>query len=147
VTRIDFYVLEQGARDNRYTLACRLTDKVFREGHRVYLHTESEQEAHHLDRLLWTFRDRSFLPHGLAGRVAPERNPILVGWTTAPDDEEDVLINLSREVPDFFSRFSRVAEPLDNEPGVREAGRERFRFYRSRGYPLHSHSIGRERSR
>jgi DNA polymerase-3 subunit chi len=143
VTRIDFYVLEDSARDNRYTLACRLTDKIFREGYRVYLHTDSEQEARHLDRLLWTFRDQSFLPHGLAGQVPRELTPILIGWGSAPDGEEDVLVNLSREVPGFFSRFSRVAEPLDNDPGVREAGRERFRFYRARGYPLHSHTLPR----
>ena len=141
MTRIDFYVLEDTARDNRYTLTCRLADKIFRDGRRVYLHTESEQEARHLDRLLWTFRDQSFLPHGLAGQSGRELTRILIGWNAPPDGEDDVLINLAREVPDFFSRFSRVAEPLDSESGVREAGRERFRFYRARGYPLHSHSI------
>jgi DNA polymerase-3 subunit chi len=141
LTRIDFYVLADGARDNRYTLACRLTDKIFREGHRVYLYTESEQDARHLDRLLWTFRDQSFVPHGLAGQTDPELTRILIGWNAPPEGEEDVLINLSPEVPGFFSRFSRVAEPVDNEPAVRQAGRQRFRFYRARGYPLHSHSI------
>jgi len=141
LTRIDFYVLEDGARDNRYTLACRLTDKIFREGHRVYLHTASEDEARHMDRLLWTFRDQSFVPHGLTGRTGSELTRVLIGWTPPPDGEDDVLINLAREVPSFFSRFSRVAEPLDSDPAVREAGRERFRFYRARGYPLHSHSI------
>ena len=141
MTRIDFYVLDDGARDNRYTLACRLTDKIFREGHRVYLYTESEQEARHLDRLLWTFRDQSFVPHGLAGQTGPELTRILIGWNAPPEGEEDVLINLSPAVPGFFSRFSRVAEPVDSEPAVRQAGRERFRFYRARGYALHSHSI------
>ncbi|MES9977893.1 MAG: DNA polymerase III subunit chi, partial [Candidatus Thiodiazotropha sp. 6PLUC5] len=55
--------------------------------------------------------------------------------------EKDVLINLSQEVPNFFSRFERVAEVIDQEPPVVTAGRERFRFYRDRGYPLKKHDI------
>ena len=67
---------------------------------------------------------------------------MLIGWQPPPESEHDVLINLAPEVPNFFSRFARLAEPLDQEPGIREAGRERYRFYRDRGYPLESHQIG-----
>jgi DNA polymerase-3 subunit chi len=30
---------------------------------------------------------------------------------------------------------------MDSDPEVRRAGRERFRFYRDRGYPLENHEI------
>ena len=42
----------------------------------------------------------------------------------------------------FPEAVETLAEPLDDEPGIREAGRERYRFYRDRGYPLESHQIG-----
>jgi DNA polymerase-3 subunit chi len=142
MTRIDFYVLADGARGDRYRLAARLTEKIHLQRRRIYLHTASAAEAQHMDRLLWTFRDASFLPHGLAGQVAAELNPILIGWGEDSDGETDVLINLASEVPVFFSRFERVAELIDHDPAVREAGRERFRFYRERGYPLQSHQLG-----
>ncbi|MCU7809071.1 MAG: DNA polymerase III subunit chi, partial [Candidatus Thiodiazotropha sp. (ex Semelilucina semeliformis)] len=51
------------------------------------------------------------------------------------------LIDLSAAIPAFFSRFERVAEIIDKEPQVVTAGRERFRFYRDRGYPLNKHDI------
>ena len=141
VTRVDFYILSEQARGDRYQFACRLVDKVYGQGHRVYIHAGSDTEVHHLDRLLWTFREQSFIPHGRAGEANPELTPVLLGWQGDPQQEDDVLINLAPVVPEFFSRFDRVAEIMDGDPEVRRAGRERFRFYRDRGYPLEDHEI------
>ena len=142
MTQIDFYVLKAGAPGNRWTLGCRLAEKAYLRGHRIFLHTGGEQEARHLDRLLWTFRDGSFVPHGIHGEADSGLTPVLIGHSEAPAEEHDVLINLAAEVPGFFSRFDRVAEPLDQEPRGLEDGRRRFRFYRDRGYPLSHHDIG-----
>ena len=54
MTQVDFYLPGPAARDNRFGLACRLADKAYRQGHRVYLHAASAEQARHLDRLLWT---------------------------------------------------------------------------------------------
>lgn len=141
MTRIDFYILSEKTRDNRYHLACRLADKAYQRGCRVFLHTSSAQEAQHLDRLLWTFREGSFVPHGLSGKTDPATTPVLIGNGEDIKEEHEVLINLHPEVPAFFSRFERLIEPIDREDAVRDAGRKRFRFYRDRGYPLESHDI------
>ncbi|HHH39560.1 MAG TPA: DNA polymerase III subunit chi [Sedimenticola sp.] len=143
MTRVDFYILGERAGGDRFLLACRLAEKAWGLGNRVYLHTGSSAEARHLDRLLWSFRQGNFLPHGLAGECDPGLNPILVGHGDDPGEEHGVLINLCHQVPPFFSRFERLAEPIDRDPEVRQAGRERFRFYRDRGYPLDSHEIPR----
>jgi DNA polymerase-3 subunit chi len=141
MTQIDFYILQEGAKGDRFTLACRLAEKAWQRGHRIYLHTNSEQESQHLDRLLWTFRQGGFLPHGIDREADPEFNPILIGHDGTAQEEQDVLINLAVQVPAFFSRFNRVVEPIDRDSEIRRAGRERFRFYRDRGYPLNSHEI------
>ncbi len=143
MTRISFYILPDGARSNRYTLACRLADKAYQQGHRVFVHTCSMDEARHMDRLLWTFRDGSFIPHGLHGKADPARTPVLVGHGEDAEDEHEVLINLGPEAPTFFSRFERVAEPIDQDTEVRKNGRLRYRFYKDRGYPLETHNIDR----
>ncbi|MCP4283488.1 MAG: DNA polymerase III subunit chi [Gammaproteobacteria bacterium] len=143
MTQVDFYVLRDAAPGDRYTLACRLVEKAWQQGRRVYLHTGSVDEARHLDKLLWTCRDGSFLPHGLAIDADPALNPILIGNSDSAGEEHDVLINLADEVPNFFSRFERVIEPLDRNASVRSAGRTRYRFYRDRGYPLNNHDIQR----
>lgn len=95
-----------------------------------------------MDRLLWTFNEQSFAPHALLGKGEPELNPIQIGDASTATGEHDVLINLATDVPTFFSRFQRLAECVDNEEVIRNASRERYRFYRDRGYPLELHEIG-----
>ena len=141
MTQVDFYILSDQAPGNRHALACRLANKAWREGHRVYLHTNSAEESQHLDKLLWTLHEDSFLPHGLLDSSDPRLNPVLIGNGENTGEEHDVLVNLATQVPTFFSRFQRVAEIIDHDPEIRNAGRERFRFYRDRGYPLNTHDI------
>ncbi|RMG33380.1 MAG: DNA polymerase III subunit chi [Gammaproteobacteria bacterium] len=142
MTKIDFYVVSPNNRGNRYQLACRVADKAYRQGHRVVIHVSTEDEARHLDRLLWTFNEQSFVPHARIGKGDATINPVLIGDVQTAEEEHDVLINLAPEVPLCFARFQRLAECVDNEPGIREASRERYRFYRDRGYPLALHEIG-----
>ena len=129
MTKIDFYILSSQTPGDRYLFACRLTDKAYSRGHRIYIHTGSDGEVRHLDRLLWTFRDNCFIPHGLIDKADSHLTPVLLGSGRIPDGEQDVLINLAPDVPDFFSRFARVAEIIDANTDVRRNGRIRFRFY------------------
>ena len=141
MTRIDFYILEQTAADNHLLFTCRLAEKIYSQGQRLYIHSSSEQQAAKLDDLLWSFRQGSFIPHGLYKNGQPAELPIHIGHDAEPEAGMDALINLCQEVPAFFSRFPRVAEVIEpGEPG-KQAGRERYRFYRDRGYPLESHTI------
>jgi DNA polymerase-3 subunit chi len=142
MTQVDFYILAAQARDDRFGLACRLTDKAWRQGRRVLLHTAGPEDARHLDGLLWSYRDQSFIPHGALGQADPALNPVLIGNPGQdPGDEHDVLINLATEVPTFFSRFDRVLECVDNDEAARQASRDRYRFYKEHGYPLQTHAI------
>jgi DNA polymerase-3 subunit chi len=149
MTRIDFYSLEADSPGDRFLLTCRLVERVRAEGLRVFIHCPEAELARHLDRLLWTYRQDSFLPHGVVGPVTPNLDlhltPILISPDGTPECEDQVLINLAAEAPPFFSRFERVCEPIDGDPKVKSAGRERFRYYRDRGYPLQHHQIRLQR--
>jgi DNA polymerase-3 subunit chi len=145
MTRIDFYSLEPDSPGDRFLLTCRLAERARAEGLRVLIHCPEGELARHLDRLLWTYRQDSFLPHGLVGSASSTLDlaltPVLISRDGTPEGEDQVLINLAAEAPPFFSRFERVCEPVDQDPMVRTAGRERFRYYRDRGYPLEHHAI------
>jgi DNA polymerase-3 subunit chi len=141
MTQIDFYVLDERAMGNRFTLACRLSEKIYHQGRRILIHTNSEEESRHMNRLLWTFRQGSFIPHGMTKECDPSATPVIISHDKESCEEKDVLINLASEAPNFFSRFDRVAEIIDKEPQVVTAGRERFRFYRNRGYTPNKHDI------
>lgn len=141
MTRIDFYILEQPHSEARMRFACRLAEKAWQQGNQVYIHTESAEQSRRLDELLWTFRAGSFIPHSQDSDSSADSVAVHIGHTGEPQHHDQVLINLAAEVPLFFSRFERVAELIDQDEEVRQQGRERFRFYRDRGYPLENHTI------
>ena len=138
MTKVDFYILAAGAREHT---ACKLAEKAWNLGHRVYIHTAGADQSRHMDALLWTFREGSFLPHEQYQAGNDCDSPILIGNDEAPDTDSDVLINLAHDVPLFFSRFLRVAEVIGPDNDAKRSGRERFRFYRDRGYPLDTHEL------
>ncbi len=141
MTRIDFYILEGNTGDDRVPFACRLAEKAFVNGHRIYIHVPNAETASRLDEQLWTFRAGSFLPHAVVNGDPDPNTPIHIGHGPEPVGN-DMLINLADETPLFFSRFERVAELVGGDEGSRTLARERYRFYRDRGYPLESHTIG-----
>ena len=141
MTQVDFYILQDSQPNAQALLTCRLTEKAFKQGHQVYINTESRQQLKKLDDMLWTFRDGSFLPHGLYKANAGSDHPVLLGHAVEPDGPSDVLVNLSNDVPSFFSRFNRVAELVGGDEAQREAARERYRFYKDRGYTLNTHKL------
>lgn len=141
MTKIDFYVLPENGRGSREHLACRLTEKAYDRGHRVFIHAASREQAEAVDDLLWTFRDESFLPHTLSSAELADQSPIQVGHGDEPRGDCDVLINVSHEVPAFFSRFQRVAELVGSDEAERRRARDAYRFYKDRGYPLDTHEL------
>ncbi len=141
--RVDFYILEEADAAARRRLACRLAEKAFAQSHRVLILTADEEEARQLDDLLWTFRDRSFVPHELTAPGRTSAVPVLIGTTeSASGAGADILINVSDRMPEDLARFSRVVEAVDGEPGRLKAGRERYRSYRELGFAPESHKIG-----
>jgi DNA polymerase-3 subunit chi len=144
VTQVDFYILESDSDDARLRLACRLVEKATQLDHHVFLHAASDHEAAALDELLWTFSQGSFIPHRVVRETldAPPLEPVLIGVNQQPGPGRwDTLINLAADVPEFFSRYERVAEVVDANAARREQSRQRYRFYRDRGYPLSTHQV------
>ena len=146
MTRISFYILQQNISQAREHFACRLAEKAYNKGLRTYIHTTGEQQSNALDRLLWTFKQHSFVPHAVDNNNPDPEVPVLINHAPKLNDVEHahqrtMLINLAEEIPVFFSSFERVAEVIDPQPEHKAHGRARYRFYRERGYELESHTI------
>jgi len=140
-TRVDFYVLAEGARLNRERLICRLAGKAYAHGKRVYIHTDTNEEAMRLDDLLWTFEDIGFLPHQRAEDAPNPDTPILVGCGTEPPQTATVLITTAHPVPAFIERYERVLEVVDQDPERLNRSRQRYREYQARGLSPRKHDI------
>ncbi len=138
---VDFYVLS-GRRDGeRLRFACRLTEKIWKMGHRIFVHSPDPSAANVMDNLLWTFKDDSFVPHCVdTGERAP-LEPIIIGRGQAPAADCEVLVNLAEDVPDWAMNFMRIAELIPPDDIGKAHGRERFRHYRSQGCEVRTHAI------
>lgn len=143
MTRIDFYVLATADLRRRFDVVCKLAEKAVRADERVIIHATDHAVLNSLDEHMWAYRAESFLAHQVVSESDAEQAPNLPVHLSAdvPAADRSLLINLAPEVPHFFSRFARTLEVVDQSTSVREAGRERYRFYKHRGYPLKHHAI------
>jgi len=141
MTRIDFYILENKAAVAHNKFVCQLAEKIYKSGHQLLINTDSENVAQRLDDMLWTFRDRGFIPHTIYQQNGSQIEPVLINYSQEPDTHSDVLLNLAKEVPTFFSRFQRVTEIVGQENEQKQLARQRYKFYRDRGYQVVTHKI------
>jgi DNA polymerase-3 subunit chi len=147
--QVDFYVLAGSDPRQRLRFACRLVEKAWLKRHRVRVQLDAGGEVEDFDQLLWTFSDRSFVPHrraGTADDTLPPALPTVVIADGAEADaaDGDVLVNLSSAPPRDIGAWSRIAEVVDSDAGRRTRGRERFRTYRERGLTPATHEMGSE---
>jgi DNA polymerase-3 subunit chi len=146
--QVDFYVLPGTDDGARLRFACRLAEKAWQKRHRVRVQLEPG-EIDAFDLMLWTFADRSFVPHRRAGAPddAPAAAPpavVIAADAEADDGDGDVLINLALAGVADFGRWARIAEVVDADAARRQGGRERYRAYRERGFALKTHDMGDE---
>jgi DNA polymerase-3 subunit chi len=145
--QVDFYVLAGSDPAQRLRFACRLAEKAWLKRHRVRVQLDPGGELEAFDQLLWTFSDRSFVPHRRAGTPDDAPHPALPPVVIADGDEADaadgdVLINLSSAAPAGIDAWSRIAEVVDSDAARRSKGRERYRAYRERGLEPATHEMG-----
>jgi DNA polymerase-3 subunit chi len=132
---INFYVLETANRQQSWLFACELLEKAYHDQQTVFVQTESKEAAAHLDLLLWTYRDDSFVPHQLYTQHASPP-PIQIGYGDIPQSNSTTLLNLSSTIPTCYTAFSRVIEIVYADAAMQHLARERFRYYREQGCHL-----------
>jgi DNA polymerase-3 subunit chi len=140
--RVDFYVLKSAAARQRWAFACRLTEKAYLKDLKILIVSDTLADAQALDELLWTFNDRSFIPHKVCldeNSVDPATAVHLTVETVLPT--VDLLVNLAQRLPAQFQRYARIAEVIDADAERRRLGRERFKAYRDLKLPLETHQI------
>jgi DNA polymerase-3 subunit chi len=136
MTAIEFHILTADQQQRWTAAVCKLCDDLANAGGRAYIVGDAVQ-VDTLDIALWTTRQGSFLSHErFEGPLEAPLPSILLGTIEPPASHQQLLINLDREVPPFFSRFERLIEFVDGSEPSLVASRLRYRFYRERGYPL-----------
>ena len=132
MTKVDFYT---GSTDKLRT-ACQLSHKAMQSGLRIAISLPDEATSATLDKLLWHYPATAFIPHCLGDAQDAGQMPVVLNHGSDKFPHHDLLISLHNECVPFFSRFERVVEIVSSDAEDSRMGRERFKFYRDRGYEL-----------
>ena len=140
MTEVEFHT---GVAD-RSGFACRLLRKAYRQGARVLV-TAPHDVLAEIDRLLWTFDDRDFVPHvrvpGAAATVA-SRTPIWLSADlqhAAAPGAPPVVLNLGAPLPPALGGLGRLIEVVSDDPDDADRGRGRWRAYKAAGLHIKHH--------
>ncbi|MFO1330541.1 MAG: DNA polymerase III subunit chi [Rubrivivax sp.] len=141
-TRVEFHT---GVPDE-VVFACRLLRKAYHAGARVCVRAEPATLAR-LDRELWTFVEREFVPHlrfAQPGALPPQaaRTPIWLVDGEPPPDGPAVLVNLGADAPQALDGIERLIEIVSAEPDQAQRGRARWKAYRAQGLEVEHHDAG-----
>lgn len=133
MTRIDFH----SKVPDKFGYACRLVRKARASDMQIVIFLQDDEQLKAFDEALWIFSEQDFLPHVVAGDTLAAQTPVIL--TDNPNQalpHHQVMINLSSKTPEHFARFERLFEIISNDETDLAAGRERYRLYQQRGYPL-----------
>lgn len=134
MTEIRFYHLTRTSLDAALP---QLLQKSLERGWRAVVMASSQARVQALDEHLWTFGDRSFLPHGTARDGYAEHQPV---WLTTeaenPNDAQVLFLVDGAETP-TPEAFEIVAEVFDGTDGEAvQAARRRWKAYKDAGYEM-----------
>jgi DNA polymerase-3 subunit chi len=131
MTKVDFYT---GSADKLRT-ACQLSHKAMQNGVRVAF-SAPDAAVDALDKLLWHYPATAFVPHCRSEAEDAAQWPVVLNNGNGDFPHHELLISLHDECVPFFSRFERVIEIVTSDADDSRMGRERYKFYKDRGYEL-----------
>ncbi len=136
MTEIKFF----SAVANPIRATANLVAKAYAQGRRVRVLTPDAQTTKTLDAMLWELPADGFLPHVALSSPLASQTPVIIDHVATHDGVADVLINLSSTPPSFFARFERMFEIVGQDDELAAAGRDRWKYYKARGYEM-THTV------
>ena len=129
--------------DKNYLLyVCKLVEKGFKQNIQpIYVQTNNQQQAEQLDKLLWTFKQDSFIPHTIVGTLDLDTTPVQIGWNENQFHPAAAIVNLSEEIPISYLESKKIHEIIDDDEIKKDRARERWKNYKSEGCHLGVHQI------
>jgi DNA polymerase III subunit chi len=122
---------------DKLSYACRLARKAYGARGKLVLLAQDAAQADALNSALWTVGDTDFLPHALAADALAAHSPIIITDTLqASFPHYDMLVNLTRAIPEGAERFARVFEIVAADADDAAAGRKRYLAWKQQAVPL-----------
>lgn len=137
MTRVEFYFNVA----DKLAKSAELCEKAINKGRQLTLLTQDEHMSTTLQQHLWQLSATSFLANAKASEAHSAFSAILLDCAGENLQQDDILINLQNQQPPFFSRFRHLVEIVGKDESERLSARQRFKFYRDRGYAIRTTDV------
>ena len=107
-----FYHLERTGLDQALP---ELLEKTLQRGWRALVRSSSPDRLEHLDGWLWSYRDESFLPHGLDGEPNAGRQPVLLTTEEGNPNDAQALFLIDGADPGELKGYARCLILFDGK--------------------------------
>jgi DNA polymerase-3 subunit chi len=126
-----FYHLERSGLDS---VLPELLDKTLARGWRAVVRTPAPERVEHLDGFLWSYRDDSFLPHGVADEPNADRQPVLLTTGVDNPNHAQALFLIDGAEVGSLDGYERCILLFDGRDApATEVARERWRAFKAEG--------------
>ena len=141
-TNVLFHHFESIERKDFLIYVCKLIEKGYKQNiNPIYIKTDTQKQAEELDKILWTFRQESYIPHTLVDQDSNNTQPVQIGWIDNEIDDAEAIINLSDGMPDISNDLKKIHEIIDNIDEKKEKARERWKKYKSIGFNIKAYKV------
>lgn len=134
MTEVGFYHLQTTPLERALP---KLLERSLAGGFRVLVVAGSAERVAHLDAVLWTYDDASFLPHGSSRDGQAERQPILLSESEENANAADMLVLTDGAASSRLADYRRCLDLFDgNDEAAVAAARERWQAAKTAGHTL-----------
>lgn len=145
MSQVVFYIIKEqqvnhAGVSEQLAYACSLACYFYLQNKKVFIYTDSQQDAFDVDEYLWQFDGDSFVPHNLLGEGPRFGTPVEISWH-APIHPRPILINLSTETPDFAINFQQIVDFVPFSEELKIAARTRYSSYKKMGLSLSTQTV------
>ncbi len=135
-----FYILKSPPKDK---VLCQLVNQYYEQDKKVFILVDSDQYAESIDRLLWTFKQASFIPHEVVGRLTADVDaPILISTVESNIDDAEILViakDVTEESREFLESFNVIVDFAEKYDDLLvKKSRERFKLIKKLGYKIYT---------
>ena len=140
-TNVLFHHFESIERKDFLVYVCKLIEKGYKQNiNPIFIKTNTQKQAEELDKILWTFRQESYVPHALVDKDN-NTQPVQIGWIDNEIEDAEAIINLSYGMPDISNHLKKIHEIIENIDEKKEKARERWKKYKSIGFNIKAYKV------
>nr|WP_285817757.1 DNA polymerase III subunit chi [Echinimonas agarilytica] len=113
-------------------LACSIAQHYANKGLKLYVLTDTDEQAAAIDDLLFALPTEQFVAHAQVQFAPRYGAPVLIGSST-PQNFVPLLINLSAKGPMNAVKCRHIIDLVPSEPTLKQQARDRYRSYQGFG--------------